>query len=58
MAELKPVSIPISMTTALDMNENGKAADQREYMSLIGSLLYLMATQLNIQFAMCLCACF
>jgi hypothetical protein len=58
MAELKPVSIPISMTTALDMNENGKAADQREYMSLIGSLLYLMATWLNIQFAMCLCACF
>jgi hypothetical protein len=58
MAELKPVSIPISMTTALDMNENGKAADQREYMSLIGSLLYLMATRLNIQFAMCLCACF
>jgi hypothetical protein len=43
MAELKPMSTPMSTTTLLDPNENGEATDQREYMSMIGSLLYLMA---------------
>jgi hypothetical protein len=42
MTELMPVSTPMSMTTALDLDENGEASDQREYRSLIGSLLYLM----------------
>jgi hypothetical protein len=35
-----------------------QAVDQREYRSMIGSLLYLTVTRLDIQFAMCLCACF
>jgi hypothetical protein len=30
MAELKPVSTPMSTATGLDPNENGKVADQRE----------------------------
>jgi hypothetical protein len=55
MAEIKPVSTPMSMTTSLDPNENGEVADQREYKSMIGSLLYLTTTQLDIQFAVCLC---
>jgi hypothetical protein len=50
MAELKPVSTLISMTTALDPDENGEAVDQREYSSMIGSLLYLTATRSDIQF--------
>jgi hypothetical protein len=41
MAELKPVSTPMSMVAALDLDENGKTVDQREYRSMIGSLLYL-----------------
>jgi isopentenyldiphosphate isomerase len=41
MAELKPVPIPMSTTAVLDPNKNGEAVDQREYMSTIGSLLYL-----------------
>jgi hypothetical protein len=44
MAKLKPVSTSMSMTTALDSDENGKAVDQREYMTMISSLLYLMMT--------------
>jgi isopentenyldiphosphate isomerase len=56
MAELKPVSTPMSTATSLDLDENGKAADQREYRSMIDSLLYLMATWADIQFTMCLCA--
>jgi hypothetical protein len=44
MAELKPVSTLMSTTTVLDPDENGEAVDQREYISMIGSLLYLTAT--------------
>jgi hypothetical protein len=58
MAELKPVSTPMSMATTLDPNENGEAIDQRGYRSMIGSLLYLTAARPNFQFIMCLCARF
>jgi hypothetical protein len=37
MAELKPVSTPMSMTTSLGPDEDGEAVDQREYKSMIGS---------------------
>jgi hypothetical protein len=58
MAKLKPVSTPMSMAVALDPDENGEAIDQREYRSMIGSLLYLTVTRLDIQFVVCLCARF
>jgi hypothetical protein len=58
MAELKPVPTPMSMAMTLDPNENGEVLDQREYKSMIGSLIYLTATWPDIQFAMCLCARF
>jgi hypothetical protein len=58
IAELKPVSTPMSSATTLDMDENGEAMDQTEYTSMIDSLLYLMATWPDIQFTVCLCACF
>jgi hypothetical protein len=58
MVELKPMSTPMSTTTALDLDENGKAVDQREYRSIIDSLLYLTETRPDIQFVVCLCACF
>jgi hypothetical protein len=48
MAELKPVTTPMSMTMTLDPDENGKAIDQREYRSMIGSLLYLTVTRQDI----------
>jgi hypothetical protein len=57
MAELKPVSTPMSMATSVDPDENGKAVNQREYMSVIGSLLYLTAIGPHIQFTVCLYAC-
>jgi hypothetical protein len=58
MAELKPMSTPMSIATSLGLDEDGEAVDQREYRSMIGSLLYLMATRSDIQFTTCLCACF
>jgi hypothetical protein len=48
MAELKRVSTSMSTTTSLGPDEDGKAVDQREYRSMIGSLLYLMVTRLDI----------
>jgi uncharacterized protein YqgV (UPF0045/DUF77 family) len=44
MTELKPVSTPMSTIMVLDLDENGEAIDQREYKSMIGSLLYLTMT--------------
>jgi hypothetical protein len=58
MTELKLGSTPMSTTMVLDPDENGEAIDQREYRSMIGSLLYLTATRLDIQFIVCLCARF
>jgi hypothetical protein len=58
MAELKPVSTPMSMETVMDPDENGEAVDQREYRSMIGSLLYLTMIQPDIQFTVCQCARF
>jgi hypothetical protein len=57
MAEFKPASTPMSTTVALDPDENDEAVDQREYRSMISSLLYLTVTRPNIQFTVCLCAC-
>jgi isopentenyldiphosphate isomerase len=48
MDEIKPVSTLMSTTTSLDLDENGEAVDQREYRSMIGSLLYLTTTWLDI----------
>jgi hypothetical protein len=58
MAELKPVSTPISSAASLGPDEDGEAVDQREYRSMISSLLYLTATRSDIQFAVGLCTCF
>jgi hypothetical protein len=58
IAELKPISTPMSTATSLSPNEDGEAIDQREYKSIIGSLLYLTVTWLDVQFIVCLCACF
>jgi hypothetical protein len=44
MAELKPVSTPMSTAMSLGPDEDGEAVDQREYRSMIGFLLYLMTT--------------
>jgi hypothetical protein len=48
MAEPKPVLTLMSMTTTLYLDENGEVVDQREYMGMIGSLLYLTVTRPEI----------
>jgi hypothetical protein len=48
MVELKPVSTPMSSAASLAPDEDGEAVEQREYRSMIGSLLYLTATRSDI----------
>jgi hypothetical protein len=58
MDDSKPLSTPMSTTTTLDVDEDGEPVDQKEYQSMIGSLLYLTATRPDIQFSVCLCTRF
>jgi hypothetical protein len=58
MSKLKPVSTPMSSAASLGPDEDDNAVDQREYRSMISSLLYLTATRPDIQFAVGLCVCF
>jgi hypothetical protein len=41
MQDVKPMSTPMGSTATLDADEDGEPVDQREYRSMIGSLLYL-----------------
>ena len=46
----------MATTTKLDKDEQGKNVDIKIYRSMIGSLLYLMASRPDIIFSVCLCA--
>ncbi|WVZ79474.1 hypothetical protein U9M48_027048 [Paspalum notatum var. saurae] len=50
MADASPQMTPMSTSTALDADEDGKEVDQKVYRGMIGSLLYLTATRPDIQF--------
>jgi hypothetical protein len=58
MEDSKTMATPMSTTTTLDVDEEGKHVDQKEYRIMIVSLLFLMVTRLDIQFSVCLCARF
>src|SRR6185295_20106437 len=56
MSDLSPQPTLISTSTTLHEDFDGEAVDQKEYRSMIGSLLYLTAMRPDIQFGVCLCA--
>ena len=56
MGDSKPMTTPMSTNTALDVDEDGEAVDQKDFRGMIGSLLYLTVTRPDIQFVVCLCA--
>ena len=58
MGKAKPLSTPMSTMMALDVDEDDELVHQKEYMSMISSLLCLTATRLDIHFVVCLCAHF
>jgi hypothetical protein len=48
MQDVKPLSTPMGSMATLDADEDGEPVDQREYRSMIGSLLYLTAMRPDI----------
>ena len=58
MHEAKHASTPMATSTKLDQDLNGKPVNDKTYRGMIGSLLYLTASRLDIMFSVCLCARF
>jgi hypothetical protein len=58
MEDAKPIKPPMSTQGHLDLNEDGKAMDQKVYRSMIGSFLYLCAFRPDIMLSVCMCARF
>ena len=56
MDNSKPYSTPMSTSTKLDKDKRGKCVDSKLYRSMIGSLLYIIASKPDIMFSVCLCA--
>jgi hypothetical protein len=48
MKDSKAMATPMSMTTALDADEEGEHVDKKEYQSIIWSLLYFTTTRPDI----------
>ncbi|RVW67597.1 Retrovirus-related Pol polyprotein from transposon RE1 [Vitis vinifera] len=58
MEETKTMKTPMSSSIKLDMDEKGKPVNSTMYRGMIGSLLYLTASRLDIMYSVCLCARF
>ena len=58
LSDVKPASTPMPTKCQLDIDPNGKAADQKVYRSMIGSLLYLCASRPDIMLSVGICARF
>ncbi|GKD87315.1 retrovirus-related pol polyprotein from transposon TNT 1-94 [Tanacetum coccineum] len=51
-----PVDTPMVEKSKLDEDKDGKAVDPSHYHGMIGTLLYLIASRPDLQFAICMCA--
>jgi hypothetical protein len=58
MKDAKPINTPMGTNGHLDLDMGGKSVDQKVYRSMIGSLLYLCASQPDIMLYVCMCARF
>ena len=58
MDKAKSISTPMQTNAHLDLNREGNSADQKEFRSMIGSLLYLCASRPDIMLSVCMCARF
>jgi hypothetical protein len=58
MKDGKPIKTPMGTNEHLDLDTGGKSIDQKVYLSMIGSLLYLCASRLDIMLSVCMCARF
>nr|GFD49299.1 uncharacterized mitochondrial protein AtMg00810-like [Tanacetum cinerariifolium] len=51
-----PVDTLMVEKSKLNKDKEGKAIDPSHYRGMIGTLLYLTASRLDLQFAICMCA--
>jgi hypothetical protein len=58
MKDAKPAKTPMGTDGHVELNKGGKFVDQKAYQSMIGSLLYLCASRLDIMLSVCMCARF
>jgi hypothetical protein len=58
MENAKPIKTPMGTNEHLDLDTGGKSVDQKVYRSMIESLFYLCASQLDIMLLVCMCARF
>ena len=58
MDSAKSIGTPINTSAKLDRDTKGKPVDQKLYRGIIGSLLYLTASRLDIMFSTCICVRF
>jgi hypothetical protein len=48
MEDCKPVITPMQTSCKLSKDDDSKSTDQRQYMSMIGSLLYVTTSRLDV----------
>ncbi|GJY42465.1 retrovirus-related pol polyprotein from transposon TNT 1-94 [Tanacetum coccineum] len=58
LEDSKPMKTPMSTETKLTRDDEGESVDNTKYRGMIGSLLYLTASRLDIKFSVFLCARF
>ena len=58
MNDSKAISTPMGTNDNLDSDVSGNMVDQKLYRSMIGSLLYVTTSRLDIMFSVCMCARF
>ncbi|GJT05121.1 retrovirus-related pol polyprotein from transposon TNT 1-94 [Tanacetum coccineum] len=58
LKDSKPIKTPMSSETKLTRDEEGEFVDNTKYRGMIGSLLYLTASQPDIMFSVCQCVRF
>jgi hypothetical protein len=58
MKHAKPAKTSMGIDGHLDLDKGGKSIDQKAYQSMIGSLIYLCASRLDIIISVCMCVDF
>jgi hypothetical protein len=58
MKDAKPAKLPMGTNGHLDLDKGGKSVDQKAYLSMIGSLLYICASRPDIMLSASMCARF
>ncbi|XP_070031796.1 uncharacterized protein [Nicotiana tomentosiformis] len=56
MSNARAIGMPMSPSNTLDEDKDGKSVNETMYQGMIGSLLYLIASQPDIMFSICKCA--